>query len=101
MGLKLRIEARDGKFVSNQSTTEEMLNLLADSELGMVALSDDDDDTVRGWLIMRAQEMEPGQTIENHLGTQVCLGKSADGRAFVRDAKGEWPPLKPDLGANF
>lgn len=101
MPLKLRIEARDGKFVSNQSTTEEMLNVLADAELGLVMLSDDDDDTVRGWLLIRAQEMELGQVIENHLGTHVGVGKTADGRAFMRDAKGEWPPQKPNLGSDF
>jgi hypothetical protein len=101
MSLKLRIETRDGKFVSNQSPTEEMLDVLADAELGLLVLNVDDDDTVRGWLLLRAQDMQPGQIIENHHGTHVCLGKTAEGRAFVRDAKGEWPPQKPDLGSNF
>jgi hypothetical protein len=101
MGLKLRIETRDGKFVSNVSPTEDMLNVLADAELGLFALTIDEDDTIRGWLLLRAEEMQPGQLIENHNGTQVSLGKKADGQAFVRDAKGEWPPQKPDLGSNL
>lgn len=101
MGLKLRIETKDGKFVSNISSIEEMLNVLADAELGLTALSVDEDDTLRGWLLLRAEEMQPGQAIENHLGTHVSVGKKADGQVFVRDAKGEWPPQKPDLGSNF
>jgi hypothetical protein len=98
MGLKIRIETRDGKFVSNISPTEEMLNVLADAELGLAALTTDEDDTVRGWLLLRAEDMQPGQMIENHHGTHVCVGKKSNGQAFVRDAKGEWPPQKPDLG---
>jgi hypothetical protein len=101
MGLKIRIETKDGKFVSNISPTEDMLNVLADAELGLASLTVDEDDSVRGWLLLRAQEMEAGQIIENHLGTHVCVGKTADGRAFVRDAKGEWPPQKPHLGSDF
>lgn len=101
MGLKIRIETKDGKFVSNISPIEDMLTVLADAELGLTSLSVDDDDTLRGWLLLRAQEMQPGQTIENHLGTHVSVGKKPDGQVFVRDAKGEWPPQKPDLGSNF
>jgi hypothetical protein len=98
MALKIRIETRDGKFVSNVSPIEDILNVLADAELGLSTLTVDEDDTVRGWLLLKAEEMQPGQVIENHLGTHVCVGKKADGQVFMRDQKGEWPPQKPDLG---
>lgn len=101
MGLKLRIETKDGKFVSNSSPIEDLLNVLADTELRLHSLNMDEDDTIRGWLLLRAQQMQPGQMIENHLGTHVSLGKKADGQVFLRDAKGEWPLQKPDMGSIF
>jgi len=98
MGLKLRISTKDGSTVSATSMTEELLAVLRDSQFGLIALDNDDEETLRGWLLMRADELENGATVGVGEDNSICIGKSADGRAYVRDARADWPPLKPIFG---
>jgi hypothetical protein len=93
-----RVETANGKSVGRSSETNELLDVLSDADLKMIDLSPEQDDALRGWLLVRAEEMQAGQTIAHPPGTNVSIGKTADGRAFVKDSRGEWPPprLKSD-----
>ncbi len=64
MGLKIRIETKDGKFISNVSPIEEMLTVLADKELKLATLTVDEEDTLRGWLLLKAQEMQQAKLLK-------------------------------------
>jgi hypothetical protein len=98
MGLKLRILTNDGGSVSATSPTEELLAVLRDSFYRQIMLDRDDEETLRGWLLVRADELENGAIVTIGDDKTVCIGKSAEGRAFVRDGRTDWPPLKPIFG---
>ncbi len=98
MALKLRILTQNGKSVSAASTTEELLSVLEDKQSGAIILNHDEEDTLRGWLLLRAQDLENGELIALNEEKTLCVGKTVDGRPFVRDAGGDWPPIKPDQG---
>ncbi len=95
MSLKLRIQTKSGNFVSASSTVEELLKVLLDSQNGTDALSQEEEDSLRGWLLLRAQDLSDGQGIGLEGQPSVCIGKTGDGRPFVRDMRGDWPPVKP------
>ncbi len=94
MSLKLRIQVRDGQTVSTSNTTEELLAVLLDRMQGSVLLDNDDEETLRGWLLVRADQLENGQMVTLGENQSICIGKSADGRAFVRDGRGEVAAIK-------
>ena len=100
MSLKLRILAKDGNIITATSQTEELLAVLLDVKQGLFSLDNDEEETLRGWLLVRADQLENGTTVTVAGDNSICIGKSVDGRAFVRDARGDWPPLKPDFGKN-
>jgi len=87
-----RVETTNGKTVGRSSETNELLEVLSDADLKMIDLSPEQDDALRGWLLVRAEELTAGQTVAFPPGTNVSIGKAADGRAFVKDSRGEWPP---------
>ena len=100
MSLKLRILSRDGNIVSATSPPEELLAVLLDMQQGLILLDNDEEETLRGWLLVRADALESGSMMAAQGDNSVCIGKSTDGRAFVRDGRGDWPPLKPEFGKN-
>jgi hypothetical protein len=97
MALKIRILTRIGEFVSATSSTEELLMVLLDAQNGRHTLSQDEEDSLRGWLLLRAQELDNGKIIGIEGQPTVSIGKTAEGRPFVRDARGDWPPVKPNF----
>jgi len=97
MALKLRILTQTGEFVSAASSVEELLKVLLDTQNGTHTLSQEEDDSLRGWLLLRAQELGNGKMVGLEGQPTVCIGKTAEGRPFVRDARGDWPPIKPDF----
>jgi hypothetical protein len=97
----LRIETNTGKSITRNSDTKEMLDILSDAEMKVTELSADQDETLRGWLLLKAEAMKPGENIANHNGTNAGLGKTAEGRAFVKDHRGEWPPPRPGGGVDL
>ena len=97
----LRIETNTGKSITRNSELNEMLDVLADAEVKVTELTVDEDDTLRGWLLLKAEAMKAGQAVENHRGTKVSVGKTSEGRAFVRDHRGEWPPPRPGGGVDL
>jgi hypothetical protein len=98
MSLKLRILGRDGISVSATSSTQELLSVLRDGQFGLILLDNDDEETLRGWLLIRADESENGALVPLADDSTYCVGKTPEGRAFVRDARGDWPPFKPIFG---
>jgi hypothetical protein len=96
----LRIETNTGKSITRNSDLQEMLGVLADAEMKVTELSADQDETLRGWLLLKAEAMKPGENIANHNGTNAGVGKTAEGRAFVKDHRGEWPPPRPGGGGD-
>jgi hypothetical protein len=94
----LRIETPNGQSVTRNSELTEMLDILADNEMKVVELNAEQEDTLRGWLLLKAEALEPGQATMNHRGTHASVGKTAEGRAFVQDQRGEWPPPRPAFG---
>ena len=91
MTLKLRILTQNGQSVSAASTTEELLAVIQDRELGVIILNHDEEDSLRGWLLLRAQELAEGTFTSLDEEKTICIGKTVDGRPFVRDASGDWP----------
>jgi len=85
-----------GKSITRNSDLSDLLDVLADAEVRITQLSADEDETLRGWLLLKAEALNPGENIVNHRGTNAGVGKDSDGRAFVKDHRGEWPP--PRLG---
>ncbi len=97
MALKLRILSHSGEFVSAANSTEELLKVLLDAQNGTHILSQEEEDSLRGWLLLRAQDLDQGKIVGLEGQPTVCIGKTADGRPFVRDNRGDWPPIKPDF----
>ena len=97
MTLKLRILLPNNEIISSASSTEELLKALLDVDKGLNVLNREEDDTLRGWLLMRAGELENGELLSLEGQSSVCIGKDKNGRSFVRDTHGEWPLLKPDF----
>jgi len=94
----LRIETNTGKSITRNSDLNDMLDVLADAEVKVTELSADQDETLRGWLLLKAESLKPGESVANHRGTNVGVGKDSEGRAFVKDHRGEWPPPRPGGG---
>ena len=90
-----------GKTINRDSGLVEMLDVLADIEMNRANLSLDEIETLRGWILILAEKMAPGEGVMNHLGTNVSVGKTAEGRAFIKDLKGEWPPPRPNFDDGF
>ncbi len=101
MVLLLRIETTNGQTVNRNSELIEMLNVMADVEMKVVDLTPEEDETLRGWVLLKAEALNPGEGIINHRGTHVSAGKNAEGRGFVKDKRGEWPPPRPNLGSDL
>jgi hypothetical protein len=97
MAIKLRIQIQDNQYISASSSIQELLKVLLDVQNGALILSPDEDDSLRGWLLLHAQELNNGETGSLDGQATVCIGKTNDGRPFVRDARGDWPPLKPEF----
>jgi hypothetical protein len=97
----LRIETNTGKSITRNSELNDMLDLLADAEVKVTQLSADEDETLKGWLLLKAEGMKAGEAVSNHRGTQVSIGKTSEGRAFVKDHRGEWPPPRPGGGVEL
>ncbi len=97
MALKLRIQTQNDQSVSATSSTEELLKVLLDVQNGLLILSQEEDDSLRGWLLLHAQELNNGEIGSLEGQPTLCIGKTNDGRPFVRDARGDWPPVKPEF----
>jgi hypothetical protein len=97
----LRIETNTGTSITRNSDLLEMLGVLADAEMKVTELSADQDETLRGWLLLKAEAMKPGENVANHNGTNAGVGKTSEGRAFVKDHRGEWPPPRPGGGEDL
>jgi hypothetical protein len=100
MSLKLRIILSDDQAVSSNSSTEELLTVLLNKQQGLIMLDSNDEETLRGWLLMHAGELDNGAIVTAGQDKSVCIGKTSEGRAFVRDHRGDWPPIKPEFGKN-
>jgi hypothetical protein len=98
MAIKLRIQIQDNQYISNSSSIQELLKVLLDVQNGALILTPDEDDSLRGWLLFHAQELNNGEiaSLEGQ-HPPLSIGKTTDGRPFVRDARGDWPPLKPEF----
>jgi hypothetical protein len=97
MALKLRIQLQNNTFVSAASSTEELLKALLDAQNGVIILTHEEDDSLRGWLLLRAQELNNDEIRALEGQPTVSIGKTTDGRPYVRDPQGDWPPLKPEF----
>ncbi len=97
MALKLRILTQNNQYVSGSSSTQELLKVLFDVQNGELVLSQEEDDSLRGWLLLHAQEINTGETVSLEGQPIICIGKTKDERPFVRDARGDWPPVKPEF----
>lgn len=97
MALKLRILTTNNQFISAASSTEELLKSLLDVQNGLLVLTQEEDDSLRGWLLLRAQELNDGEISTLEGQPTICIGKTKDGRPFVRDARGDWPAIKPEF----
>ena len=97
MALKLRILTPSGESVSATSSIEELLKVLLEAHNGVNPLDQEEEDSLRGWLLLKAQDLNNGQGIGLEGEPTVSIGKTADGRPFVRDARGDWPPVKPNF----
>jgi len=97
MALKLRILLPNNEFISASSSAEELLKALLAAENGTLILTQEEDDSLRGWLLLRAQEFNNGEIGSLEGQPSICIGKTSDGRPFVRDSRGDWPPIKPEF----
>jgi hypothetical protein len=97
----LRIEIDSGKTISERSDTQTLLDALAAAQMKQINLTADQEEALRGWLLLHAQKLAPGTTLSATSGTSISIGKRKSGSAYIHDYNGEWPPEKPTFGAEL